>query len=354
MRKWNRAVLYPGLLLAVLLVLGSAAALAQEPTGDLFGVVRDTEGEMLPGAAIELSGLGENWVRVSDSHGQFRYLKLDPGLYAIRATLDGFGTLDYRNIEIRIARSTSVELVMSPAIQDVISVTSESPLLDTRRLSQGTHVTEIELQTIPTSRDPWGLLTQTPGVTSNHIDVGGSHNLQATFTAPGVDSTQNQWRFDGVDVGNVGIGQSGTYYNFDDFEQVEISTGGNDITRKEAGVSVNLVTRRGTNEFRGSARFLVTDDDLFLFFKESTPDVDTEDFPPGQDGVVTDQLDRIQDIGFEAGGPVLRDRLWFWGSFGQNDVSLIRTGGQNIDRYLETASFKINAQPLTANSLVAW
>ena len=345
---------WPAAVAGALLILMVGAASAQEPTGSLFGVVRDLDGGVLPGVTIELSGLGEHRTQASDRLGQFRYLRLDPGDYSIRATLDGFAALEYQDIEVRVARSSSVDLALTPALQEVITVTSESPLLDTRRLSQGTHVTEIELQTIPTSRDPWGLMSQTPGVNTNTVDVGGSRNFQATITGPGVQSQENQWRFDGVNVENFGGGESGTYYNFDDFEQVEISTGGNDITRKEAGVSINLVTRRGTNQFRGSARFLITDKNLFLFFKESSPDVDPDDLPAGQEGIVTDQLNRIEDIGFEAGGPVLLDRLWFWGSFGQNDVSLVRTGGQPLERRVESSSLKINAQPVSANSLVGW
>jgi len=348
----------PDLRLAVLaaavMMLVSVPTRAQEGTGSLHGVARDSEGGALPGVTVELSGLGELRVQTSDVQGGFRFLKLDPGDYFLRVELDGFAVMEYPRINIRIAQSTSVEVTMTPAVEEVISVTSESPLLDLRKLTQGTHVTQTELETIPTSRDPWALLTQTPGVNYDRIDVGGSRNQQGVFTAPGVEGGENDWQFDGVNVGLPGSTGPVTYFDFDQLEQVQIATGGNDITKKGAGVSLNMVTKRGTNEFRGSARFLVTDNDMFLFFKESSPNVDPDDLPPGQEEIIVDSLDRIEDVGFEAGGPVLRDRLWLWGSFGQNRVAQVRTGGQELNSEVETVGIKINGQLSSANSLVTW
>ena len=340
-------------LTVVLVLLGVVAASAQEETGALYGTVTDTEDDLLPGVRVTLTGMGAMKVQVSDELAKFRFLKLAPGVFHLQAQLDGFGVLEYPNIDIRAGRSTSLELQLTSALEEVITVTAESPLLDERKVSQGTLLTQLDLEVIPTARDPWSVLNQAPGVMVDRIDIGGSHAQQSIYTAPGVPFSENDWVIDGAQVTDMHhLGATPGYFDFDQFSQVDLSTGGNDITKATAGVSLNLVTKRGTNEFRGSARFLLTNEDLFLFFKESTPNVDPGAFPPGQESVEGSRTQRIQDYGFEAGGPVWRDRVWLWGSMGQNEVKELRVGGFERNTSVESQSIKLNAQPSRANSLV--
>ena len=109
--------------------------------------------------------------QTADSAGQFRFLGLDPGRYDLRATVDGFSTLERRDIDIRSAHNITLEVQLSQAINEVIVVTAESPLLDERKLSSGTAVSRVELETIPTARDPWAIMHQTPGVWINQVNV---------------------------------------------------------------------------------------------------------------------------------------------------------------------------------------
>jgi hypothetical protein len=189
----------------------------------------------------------------------------------------------------------------------------------------------------------------------SQIDVGGSNNQQGEFTAAGVDAGQNDWLIDGVQITDMSFnGASPTYYDMEQFEQVELSTGGNDLSKATAGVSINMVTKRGTNEIRGSARYFITDEDLFWFFKQSSPDVDPDDFPPGQGSdIETTQIDRIENYGFELGGPLLRDRLWLWGSAGRNDYSATLVNGFPEANHIENFAAKLNAQLSESNSLLA-
>lgn len=163
---------------------------------------------------------------------------------------------------------------------------------------------------------------------------------------------QGDFVLDGAQVTHPVGGESATYFDFEQFEQIDISTGGNDITKRTSGVSISLVTKRGTNEIRGSARYLITDDDLFWFFKESDPDVDPGEFPPGQEGVETTNVDSIENYGFELGGPLLRDRVWLWGSYGDNDTKEVKVNGFDQLSILESMALKLNAQLSDANSLV--
>jgi hypothetical protein len=326
---------------------------AQEETGNLYGTVASTEGAYLPGATVELSGMGAPRSHTADSVGNFRFLGLDPGRYTLKGSLDGFSTVEQPNISIRIAQNTRIDLLLIPVIAEIISVTAESPLLDERKLSAGTTVSQVELETIPTARDPWAILNQASGVVVYDVNVGGSSSgLQSWFRGQATPPTENDFILDGVQVTNFGGGAS-TYFDFDQFEEIQITTGGNDITKNTGGVAINMVTKRGTNEFRGSARFLLTDGaGYFGFLEQADSGFDENDLGPGQEEFVPNRIDRIQDIGFEAGGPAWKDRIWLWASWAQNDINIVAGSGQSDRTLLENTAIKLNAQFSNANSFV--
>ena len=343
--------------LTIALLLGATVTSAQEETGSLYGTVMDLGGESLPGVAVSLRGLGAERVQISDKLGKFRFLGLDPGDWSLRANLDGFSTVDFPNIDIRIGRNTTVEVQLAQAVEEVIMVTSESPLLDERKIAQGSILTQIDLETIPTARDPWAVLNQAPGVLVDRINVGGNESgKQSLFTAPGVLWSENDYLIDGVQITDMAaVGSSSTYYDFDQFAQMEISTGGSEITKPTAGVSINMITKRGTNELRGSARYILTDSDgYFGVLEQSEPKIDPSDLAPGQESeeIVGNQTDSVGDVGFEAGGPAMRDRVWLWGSWAQNDIQAVTADGQDDDTLLEHVAIKLNAQITIANSFV--
>jgi hypothetical protein len=326
-----------------------APALGQEATGALYGQVSDPAGDPLPGVVVAIEGPGERWAQETDREGGFRFLKLAPGLYGLEARLQGWAALEYQEIEIRAGRNTTLRLSLDPRVDEAITVDTASPLLDERKLDQGTRLGELELERIPTARDPWAVLTQAPGVLTDRIQVGGTRGRQARFTALGAGHRENDVVLDGVQITDMALaGSSPTYYDFDQLEEIQVVTGGTDVTKPTAGVSLNLVTRRGTNRPRGSARYLLTDGAF-----ESSPDVDPADFPPGQGEIETDRLESIESYGLELGGPLLRDRLWGWGSWGRNDIVEQLVGGHTDPTTLENTAVKLNAQPLAGSSLVA-
>ncbi len=349
--------------LGVVLLLGSAVGVLAQETGNVYANIKDTGGSPLPGVTCELSGLGAPRIQVSNAAGEVRWLSLDPGAWALECSLEGFSTVEYPNIEVRVGRNVTLEVALAEAIGEVITVTSESPLLDERQIATGTTVTQVELETIPTARDPWAVVAQTPGVLVDRINVGGNQSgQQSVFRGPGVSDDENTFLMDGVEVTDMAAtGSSPTYYDFDQYTEMQFTTGGTDVTKSAAGVSVNLVTKRGSNEFRGSARFLRTDSRWFGgALEQDVPLIEQPDgqLAENQPSFVGNSINKVTDYGFEAGGPVLRDRLWFWGSFGTNDIRNL-TGGTTVenvqpdDTVLENSAFKLNWQIVSANSFVA-
>jgi len=353
---WGRVVAVAALLL---LAVGGTA-FAQLQTGNLYSTVTDDKGAALPGVTVTLVGQGAPQVQVTNAQGQVRFLGLGPGTYNLKAELEGFSTIDYPNIVINIGRNTTIEVKLSPAVEDVITVTAESPLLDERRISTGATVSQTELEKIPTSRDPWAILQTTPGVLTDRINVGGNESgQQASYVGPGSGGDQAVWAVDGVVITDMAaLGSSPAYYDFDSFEEMQVTTGGSDTTTATPGVVLNMVTKRGTNEWRGSGRFYDTDQKWQSKFNiDKGALAEGGQFNGNHPQTTFKQGNRIvsvKDYGAELGGPIVKDRLWIWGSYGRQKVQLLTIADVSDKTDLKTYNGKLNAQIAANNSATAF
>lgn len=340
------------LMVGMMLIL-SGVAWAQTQSGNLYGTVTDNNGEALPGVTVTLSGPGAAQVQVTNAQGEFRFLGLSPGNYQLEASLEGFSTVVYEAVNIRVGRNTTIAIELSPAIEETITVTTESPLLDERKITQGIQVTQLELQKIPTARDPWAVAGQTPGVLMDRINVGGNESgQQPNFIGAGSNGTQNKFMIDGVDITDQSaVGASSTYFGFEQFEEMSFSTGGSDVEIQTPGVQLNMVTKRGTNEWRGSGSYNNTRESL-----QSSDNLNESDLAPGQaasgESLTGNQIDDITQYGVEVGGFLWKDRIWIWGSFDENDINQSVFGGGVDNTLLRNEAYKLNAQITDANSFV--
>ena len=202
-----------------LLAMAAVPAFAQLQTGDLYGTVNDEQGQALPGVTITLTGVGAPQIQVTDEGGSFRFLNLYPGTYAVKAELEGFSPIEYPDIAVRVGGRPELQITLNAAISDTITVTGESPLLDERRVNQGSNVSTVELDKVPTARDPWSLLSQAPGVLVDRINVGGNESgQQSSFLGMGSGSRDNTFAIDGVILTDMNaVGGSATYFDFGAF-----------------------------------------------------------------------------------------------------------------------------------------
>jgi hypothetical protein len=348
---------FRGWAFAVAMLGIASGAFAQSQTGNVYGNVRDDKGEPLPGVTLTLSGGGAPSIQVSDAQGAFRFIGVYPGTYKLEGALQGFSPVVYPSLVVNLNRNTTVELTMNAAVEETITITAESPLLDARKITTGATVDKTELEKIPTARDPWVILQTTPGVLVDRVNVGGNESgQQSNYTGNGDDGTNGTWSIDGVEITDVGaIGSSSSYYDFDAFEEMQVTTGGSDATARTGGVGLNLVTKRGTNEWRGSGRYIVADESW-----QSDLNADSGDFGRDFDGggVTTAQtafnqgnrIVEVLDYGFEVGGPIVKDKLWVWGSYGKNDIKLLTVDDFADDSQLETWNAKLNWQAAQNNS----
>jgi hypothetical protein len=333
-------------------------AFGQAKSGNMYGRVVDDDGNALPGVTVTLSGVGATQVFTTDSRGDFRFLNLAPSPnYNLKFELENFGTVERKNVAVNTGSNTDVRVGMKLAkVEASVTVTGEAPLLDTRRVGTGATITREEMDSMPTARDPWVVVQTVPGVQIDRINVGGNQSgQQSIFTAKGAQTTQGAWNLDGVNISDVGSGNSSpTYWDFDSFQELQAVTGGSDPSIASMGVTLNMVTKRGTNDVHGSARTFITAKQ-FEANVDFTGEMERQAAAAG--GVaafVGNRIAGIQDYGAEVGGPILRDRAWLWGSYARQQIDWTTSTGLSDKTTLEDVNGKLNVQILDSNALTVF
>jgi len=337
---------------ALLIAMMAVTAFGQIQSGNIYGHVQQKDGAPLPGVTVTLSGVGAPQSFITDTTGAFRFLSLSPGTYQVKAELAGFGTATRQGIGVNLGRNADVTMTLNPSVAESITVTAEAPVLDVRKTGTGATVTKVELEKVPSARDPWVILQQTPSVIMDRNNVGGNESgQQSVYVSKGAVGTQSTWNIDGVNITDfAATGSSPSYYDFDTFEEMQITTGGTDPRIMTPGTQLNMVTKRGTNDFKGSARAFRTDNSY-----QADPRI-----PDEAKGYLKaiNQINNIADKGAEIGGPIWRDKAWFWGSFGKQNIDILTAtvvaGSRFRDKTeLKSENLKLNAQPVASNSLTA-
>src|SRR5438552_13028122 len=332
-----------GLVLA-LLIAAVPGLWAQASTGNIYGTVTDASGAVLPGASITISGvnIGARTTQ-SGANGDFRFLNLDPGTYKLAVSMTGFGTVN-RDVIVTTGQSVDLTFAMKVAgVAESVTVTAETPIVDVKRVGTATTLTKEELAQVPQSRDPWAVLKTVPGVLVDRVNVAGNESgQQSGFVSKGSLPSDTQWNLDGVVITDVNSnGASSSYYDFDAFEEINVTTGGGDLKVATGGIGINFVTKRGTNAFHGSARGFLANHKLQ---SNNTP-AEVKAFQP-----LGPHTDQIFDWGGDLGGPILKDKLWFWGSYGKNDIRIARFTQTKDKTLLKNWNAKLNWAASTSSS----
>jgi hypothetical protein len=329
------------MVLSMAVLAMAAPSSAQVYTGRIDVTVTDATGAILPNVTVVLSG-PQNATAVSDAKGEVHFLNLAPGAYTVTARLDGFN--EYSNTNVPVVAGGVVPLRAALTIAGVatqVDVTAATPTIDPKKLTTSTNVTVEELQNIPSSRDPWVVLQTVPGIIVDRVNVGGAESgQQSNYQAKGAAGGDNTWTIDGVPITDMAaLGSSPTYYDFDMFQEMQVTTGGVDLANATPGVALNFVLKAGSNTPHGSTRIYYEDEGMQ---SNNLPD----DLKATLGGVTGkgNRINKYVDYGFELGGPVLRDRLWAWGSLGKTDVTLLTIQNQPDRTILENASFKATGQ----------
>ncbi len=289
-------------LFVMLLVLVAVPAVAQT-TGSLEGVVNDEKGSALPGVTVEATSpnLQGTKTAVSDTTGRFRFVFMPPGVYTIKATLQGFTTVEQTNIHVELGRVVTLQVQLRSAFKEEVVVTGGAPTVDVKSTTIGTNLTSDQFSKLPVGRDYVAMVQVAPGT-----------NSDATGTVVyGSTGSENAYFIDGVNTASVEYGQQGKSLNLEFIQELQMKTGGYEAEfgRSTGGV-INVITKSGGNEFHGSV-FGYYDDSKWQ--SNLSKQVSTEASQLSR-SFVQDSYKR-QDYGVGLGGYFVKDRIWFYGAY---------------------------------------
>ncbi|HET7217550.1 MAG TPA: TonB-dependent receptor [Vicinamibacterales bacterium] len=312
-------------------VILTTPALAQVYTGRIDVTIKDSTGSTLPGVTVEAVGT-QTATAVTDTQGEAHFVNLAPGRYTVTAKLSGFA--DYRNENVPVNAGSIVALPVTLSVgglAEKVDVISETPVIETKRQTVATNVNLDELQNIPTARDPWVVLQTVPGIVVDRVNVGGAESgQQSNYQAKGANPDQNTWNMDGISITDMGsLGASPTYYDFDMFQEMQVTTGGADPANATPGVQLNFVLRSGTSKWRGSTRY---------YFENNSLQSDNVD--PDLVGEIAsyNRVGEYKDWGFEGGGPVIANKVFAWGAYGKTEPEMkIFSFDDDLNAYTQTA-----------------
>ena len=300
------------------LAAGAGPASAQSATGEIYGKVTDASHAVLPGVVVTLTSpvLLQPLTATTTETGTYRFPLIPIGTYIVRFELTGFRTIVQEGIRIEIGLNAQINATLEVGgVEETLQVSAASPLVDLKDAGKNNRFTREALQAIPSARDPWSMIEQSAGVAMDRQNVGGSTSgQQGAYAARGTFG-DSKWNVDGVDITDLSaVGSSPVYYDFDAFEEMQITTGGADVTMQSAGLAINLVTKSGTDAIRASGRYYVTDDAF-----ESNNVTDELRLQGVNSG---NPIQNIRDYGVEAGGPLMKGRAWIWGSYGTQNIEV--------------------------------
>ena len=360
-----------GVLLAFLLMASTASA--QETRGAIEGIIKDASGGVLPGVTVEAKGQTGTFTSVTDTDGTYRFPALDPGRYEITANLQGFNPATSAPVVVEVGKLLKVDLALTVAgISENLQVTAESPTIDVKQTTAATNIRAEAIDRLPKGRDFTSLVTLAPGA-NQESRTGG-------ISIDGASGAENKYYLDGIDTTNLRTGISATPFLTDFVDEVQVKSSGYAAEFGGAtGGVVSVISKSGTNLFRGEGGFYFNSDalngDLALNNVSGTaggsaPGNGLAQIAPGTTGTRralrlllsgANQAETVLypkddysrwDPHFQLGGPVLRDRLWFWGGYTPEVVATERTVTFRSNSQTNTFRSEETTQNLVGN--VTW
>lgn len=312
--------------IAVAVVIVLLPAIASAQTSGITGTVKDPSGAVLPGVSIEISSpalIEKTRSTITDEIGRYRIVKLPPGTYTMTFTLPGFNTVKREGIELTSDFTAPVNVEMTVGVVgETVTVTGESPVVDTESITLRTVMTRDIMDIVPSGRNIQAIGIMIPGTTIRaggggaiSRDVGGSGGLQQSpLVYKGSNDTVQT--IEGLRLNNLCANgaYSGVYWNDGSFQEISYVTGADSAEMGQGGIRVNMVPREGGNRFHGSVFGNFTHGpwqavnlrdnlkgDLTFNAKNRISNISV--------------IKKIWDFNPSFGGPIKKDKLWFYVTF---------------------------------------
>lgn len=337
-------ILLRGLAVLSIAVACTGAAFAQG-VGAIGGTVTDSSGAVLPGVTLSLSSaqggtLGASQEATSDERGNYQFIRLVPGTYHVRGQMQGFRTVEQRNIVVNADATARADLMLPIGqLEEGVVVSGEAPLLDTTSALKQTVLSQDTLQALPNRIDVWSITRVIPSVVASKVDVGGSESFQQSGITVHGTSNENGYYIDGMNVSSTqSSGSIATFY-LDPyaFEEANFRAGNAPAEATTGGLVFNMISRTGTNQFHGGTLFNGTTRQLGSDNVSSALAADLLRNVPASvkaarpDLKPTADIRYLFDYGAWLAGPLKRDKLWWSTSFHHSQILQYLVGSYNPD-----------------------
>ncbi len=315
MKRW-----FIGLLAVALAAASAPSAFAQgggaSSTGTIQGRVTDAQGAVLPGVTVTAtspSALGAQTV-VSSETGNYRFPALPPGTWKVVYELAGFNTVNREGVQLSLGFTANINIELALAtLQETVTVTGESPVIDTLATRIQQNFKTEQLQSLPNGRDMWSLLAVTPAVQMTRIDVGGNRaGTQTGYSAYGLTG-QVRVLIEGINT-TEGTGGAGFYFDYSSLEEVFLGTTAQTAEMPNPGVQSQFIAKSGGNLFSGEG--------YLDWYNNSIQGSNLPDnyFAPVASGGFgirkgSNEIDHYYDTALNTGGPIKKDKLWWFGTY---------------------------------------
>ena len=313
---------------ALVFILAAAGfATAQETTGgSLAGQVADAQGGAVPGATVTVKSPQGVKTFVSDAGGRFFAPYLTPGNYAVAVSLTGFSTVEQKNIQVRLGTRTELNFSLKVSdVQETVEVMGDAPVVDTTSTTVGGILDGDMLKRLPVGRNFTDTLYLIPGVSDS------SYAGKANPSIGGASGLENNYIIDGVNVSNTGFGAMGSFsrqylslgtgVTSEFIKETQVKTGGFEAEYGQAtGGVVNVVTQSGTNAFHGA---------VLGYWRADWAESDWKQLET-PNGTVNTQATDNADFGVSLGGPLVKDKLFFFGTFNPTFETITRIGASGF------------------------
>jgi len=353
-----------GVVLCLAAVLMSALPVAaQDFRGRINGTVTDDTGAVLPGVTVTASSpaLMQPQVQVTSAAGDFRFVALAPGTYDVTFELTGFQNVKREGIRVVINQTLTVDQQLRVAtLQETVTVTGASPVVDTSTTTMGTNFTKELLTEIPNARDVWAAMAQAPGMQMTSYDVGGSRTGNQTgYRTYGFDD-QNQTRLEGIDT-TEGTNANAGYFDFGSFEEFQVGGAGADASAFAGGAVLSISVKSGSDKLSGNWYSDYQNEDMIANNVPSSLQVagtaNGRDFFVRQPLQRGNQIKKQYDLNGNVGGPLWRGKAWGFYSYRLNNQFKYTTGlPSNIEQSKLTNpfTFKTTFQVSRNNQLIGF
>jgi len=320
--------------------------------GAISGTIQDGTGAILPGVSLVLTNpdgtVGGNQEAVSDARGAYQFSRLVPGAYNVKAELPGFKVAIRNDITVNADVTARVDFTLEiGAVSEQVTVTSQASLLDTTTALHQTVMEREAIQSLPSRNDLWSIAKTVPGLILNKVDVGGTEAYsQSNGTVHGaLQSNEGAFTIDGFEFGsaqNAGASLA-MYIAPSTFQEVNYQTGNASAESQRGGLVYNMVTRTGSNQFRGDANFsgsrggLQSENVTEALRKDFLAALPARVLSVNPDFTPSGKIREMYDAAFAFSGPIFKDKLWFVATVARASLDQLKVGSYNPDgtRYLD-------------------